>query len=90
MNKAELIEHVARSADLSHSAAARAVDAIFGAISNSLRNGEPVMLTGFGSFSVSQRAARSGRNPRTGEPIAIAASRNPRFKAGKGLKDALN
>ena len=90
MNKAELIEQVSRAADLSHASAARAVDAIFGAISNSLRNGETVMLTGFGSFSVAQRAARSGRNPRTGEPIAIAASRNPRFKAGKGLKDAIN
>jgi DNA-binding protein HU-beta len=90
VNKADLIEHVSRSADLSHAAAQRAVDAMFGAISNSLRNGEPVMLTGFGSFSVAQRAARSGRNPRTGEPITIAASRNPRFKAGKGLKDAIN
>jgi len=90
VNKAELIEQVARAADLSHASAARAVDATLSAISNSLRNGESVMLTGFGSFSVAQRAARSGRNPRTGEPITIAASRNPRFKAGKGLKDALN
>jgi DNA-binding protein HU-beta len=90
VNKAELIEQVARAADLSHAAAQRAVDAIFGAISNSLRNGQTVMLTGFGSFSVAQRAERSGRNPRTGEPITIAASRNPRFKAGKGLKDAIN
>lgn len=90
MNKAELIDQVARSADLSHASAARAVDAMFGAIANSLRNGEQVMVTGFGSFSVTERAARNGRNPRTGEPIAIAASKNPRFKAGKGLKDALN
>ena len=90
MNKAELIEQVARTADLSQASAARAVDAIFGAIASSLRNGEHVMLTGFGSFSVAERAARNGRNPRTGEPITIAASRNPRFKAGKGLKDALN
>lgn len=90
MNKAELIEQVARTADLSHASATRAVDAIFGAIAASLRNGENVMLTGFGSFSVAERAARNGRNPRTGQPITIAASRNPRFKAGKGLKDALN
>ena len=90
MNKAELIEQVARAADLSHAYAQRAVDAMFSAISNTLRNGESVMLTGFGSFSVAQRAQRSGRNPRTGEPITIAASRNPRFKAGKGLKDAIN
>jgi DNA-binding protein HU-beta len=90
VNKADLIEHVSRAADISHASAQRAVDAIFGAISDSLRNGEPVMLTGFGSFSVAQRAARNGRNPRTGEPITIAASRNPRFKAGKGLKDAIN
>lgn len=90
MNKTDLIEQVARTADLSQASAARAIDAIFGAISNSLRNGETVMLTGFGSFSVAQRAARNGRNPRTGQPITIAASRNPKFKAGKGLKDALN
>lgn len=90
MNKGELIDQVARSADISHASAQRAVDAIFGAIANSLRNGEQVTLTGFGSFTVTERAARSGRNPRTGEPITIAASKNPRFKAGKGLKDALN
>lgn len=90
MNKAELIDKVARSADLTHASASRAVDAIFSAIANSLRSGEPVMLTGFGSFSVADRAQRNGRNPRTGEPITIAASKNPRFKAGKGLKDALN
>jgi DNA-binding protein HU-beta len=90
VNKAELIDQVARAADLSHASAQRAVDAIFAAISDSLRNGEAVTLTGFGSFSVAQRAERSGRNPRTGEPITIAASRNPRFKAGKGLKDAIN
>lgn len=90
MNKADLIEQVARTADITQASASRAVDAIFGAIANSLRNGEPVMLTGFGSFSVAQRNERNGRNPRTGEPITIAASRNPKFKAGKGLKDALN
>ena len=90
MNKTKLIEQVAHTADLTQASASRAVDAIFGAIADSLRNGEPVMLTGFGSFSVAERAARSGRNPRTGEPITIAASKNPKFKAGKGLKDALN
>ena len=66
------------------------VDAVFDAITQGLRNGETVNLVGFGTFSVGERAARSGRNPRTGETIDIAASRNPRFKAGKGLKDAVN
>lgn len=90
MNKADLIQQVAQSADISQASAARAVDALFGAIADSLRNGQQVMLTGFGTFSVSERAARNGRNPRTKEPITIPASRAPRFKAGKGLKDALN
>ena len=90
MNKTKLIEQVAQTADLPPASASRVVDAIFGAIANSLKNGEPVVLSGFGSFSVAQRAERSGRNPRTGEPIVIAASKSPKFKAGKGLKDALN
>jgi DNA-binding protein HU-beta len=68
VNKTELIEQVARTADITQASASRAVDAIFGAIANSLRSGEPVMLTGFGSFSVSERAARNGRNPRIEEP----------------------
>ncbi len=90
MNKSELIEKVAERADLNKASAARAVDAVFDAITQGLRNGETVNLVGFGTFSVGERAARSGRNPRTGETINIAASRNPRFKAGKGLKDAVN
>ena len=90
MNKSELIEKVAERADLNKASAARAVDAVFDASTQGLRNGETVNLVGFGTFSVGERAARSGRNPRTGETINIAASRNPRFKAGKGLKDAVN
>ncbi|MHB1607269.1 HU family DNA-binding protein [Acidiferrobacter thiooxydans] len=90
VNKSELIEKVAEQADLNKASAARAVDAVFDAITQGLRNGETVNLVGFGTFSVGERAARSGRNPRTGETIDIAASRNPRFKAGKGLKDAVN
>ena len=90
MNKTDLIDQVAQNAELSRASASRVVETIFDAIASSLKSGEPVTLTGFGTFSVSQRSARNGRNPRTGEIIEIAASRNPRFKAGKGLKDALN
>ncbi len=90
MNKSELIEKVMEHADLNKAQAARAVDAVFDSITQGLRDGETVNLVGFGTFSVGERAARSGRNPRTGETIDIAASRNPRFKAGKGLKDAVN
>ncbi len=90
MNKSELIEKVAERADLNKASAARAVDAVFDSITQALRAGETINLVGFGTFSVGERAARSGRNPRTGETIDIAASRNPRFKAGKGLKDAVN
>ena len=90
MNKAELIDMVADSADLSKAAAARAVDAVFDGITESLQGGDTVTLVGFGTFSVSARSARTGRNPRTGESITIAASKAPKFKAGKGLKDAVN
>lgn len=90
MNKAELIDAVADSASLTKTDVAAAVDAIFDAISKALANGDTVSLVGFGTFSVSDRAARSGRNPRTGETISIAATRVPKFKAGKGLKDAVN
>ena len=90
MNKAELIDLVADSADLSKSAAARAVDAVFDGITGSLRSGGTVTMVGFGTFSVSARSARTGRNPRTGETIQIAASKTPKFKAGKALKDAVN
>jgi len=90
MNKAELIDAVASSANLTKSDAGDAVDAVFDSISKALSDGTSVSLVGFGTFSVSDRAARSGRNPRTGETIHIAATRVPKFKAGKGLKDAVN
>lgn len=81
---------VAEAADISKAAAGRAVDAVFDGIAGSLKGGDSVTLVGFGTFSVSDRAARSGRNPRTGETIQIKASRMPKFKAGKALKDAVN
>lgn len=90
MNKAELIESVASSANLSKADATRAVDAVIDNISSSLKKGQQVSIVGFGTFSVKHRAARSGRNPRTGESIKIAASNVPGFKAGKALKDAVN
>ena len=90
MNKGELIDAVAASANLSKNDAGDAVDGVFDAITNALRGGDSVSLVGFGTFSVKKRAARTGRNPRTGEPIQIAASNVPGFKAGKGLKDAVN
>jgi len=90
MNKADLVEHIARSADISRSAAERAVDALIAAVKTSLRQGTDVTLAGFGTFYVAERKARTGRNPRTGEPLAIAATRVPRFRAGKGLKEAIN
>ena len=90
MNKSELIEAVASEAELSKADAARATDAVFDSISNALRNGDQVTLVGFGTFSVRERAARTGRNPQTGETINIKASRMPGFKAGKALKDAVN
>lgn len=90
MNKAELIDSVAAAADISKSDATHAVEAVFDAITGALKGGNAVTVVGFGTFSVSERAARTGRNPRTGESISIAASRVPKFKAGKGLKDAVN
>ena len=90
MNKAELIDAVAEAADISKSSATRALDGALDAISNALKSGDQVTLVGFGTFSVRARAARTGRNPRTGEPIQIAASNAPGFKAGKALKDAVN
>lgn len=90
MNKAELIDTVASKAGLSKTDAANAVDAVFGSITNSLSNGNSVTLVGFGTFAVTDRAARTGRNPRTGEAITIPASKSSKFKAGKALKDALN
>ncbi len=90
MNKSELVDAVAESADLSKASAARAVDAVVDAITGTLKKGDTVALLGFGTFLVRDRAARSGRNPRTGETIQIKASKVPAFKAGKALKDALN
>lgn len=90
MNKAELVDAVASTADLSKADAGRAVDAFVDAVTKALKQGEQVSVVGFGTFSVKSRAARSGRNPRTGETIHIAASKVPGFKAGKALKDAVN
>lgn len=90
MNKSELIEAVAKSLDLSKADAGRAVEAVFEAITKTLKKGGKVSLVGFGTFEVRKRAARTGRNPQTGEQIKIRASKVPAFKAGKGLKDAVN
>ena len=90
MNKAELIERIAASADLSKASASRALDAALEAITKDLKKGNSVTLVGFGTFSIGKRSARTGRNPRTGETIKIKASKPPRFKAGKALKDAVN
>lgn len=90
MNKTELIEHIAMNADLSKAAATRALEATLGAITTTLRKGGAVTLVGFGTFAVGKRAARTGRNPRTGAAVKIKASKVPKFKAGKGLKDAVN
>lgn len=90
MNKTEIIEHIASSADISKAAATRSLEAIVAAIKMSMRKGDPVTLVGFGTFYVSKRAAREGRNPRTGAAINIKAASVPKFRAGKALKDALN
>ena len=90
MNKTELIDAVAEGADISKAAATRAVDTMLDSISKTLANGNQVTLVGFGTFSVKARAARTGRNPRTGEAIDIPAANVPGFKAGKALKDAVN
>jgi DNA-binding protein HU-beta len=90
MNKAELVDSVASAANLSKADAGRAVDAVLGSITSSLKNGQQVSIVGFGTFTVKHRAARAGRNPRTGETIQIAASNVPGFKAGKALKEAVN
>ena len=90
MNKTELIDHIAKSADISKAAAARSLEAVMDAITETLKNNGSVTLVGFGTFRVGERAARSGRNPRTGEEIKIASAKVPKFKAGKLLKDAVN
>ncbi len=90
MNKSELIDAVAASADLPKAAAGRAIDAMIDTITDSLKKEDPVVLIGFGTFAAKHRAARTGRNPRTGESIPIKAARVPSFKAGKALKDSVN
>ena len=90
MNKSELIDHIASQADISKSAAGDALEATLEAITKTLKKGDSLTLVGFGTFSVGERSARTGRNPRTGESIQISASKNAKFKAGKALKDALN
>jgi DNA-binding protein HU-beta len=90
MNKAELIEAVASAADIEKSTASRAVQAVLDNVSASLKRGDPVVLVGFGTFTVRERSARLGRNPKTGEEIKIPAGKAPVFKAGKALKDAVS
>ena len=90
MNKSELIDAISESAELTKAEAGRAVDAVVAVISKALKNGDSVTLVGFGTFEVRKRGARTGRNPRTGEEIKIKASKNPAFKAGKAMKDAVN
>lgn len=90
MNKQELIGSVADATGLSRNDAGKAVEGVFDAISGALKRGDEVRLVGFGTFSVSKRKASTGRNPRTGEAMKIKASNQPKFKAGKGLKDTVN
>jgi DNA-binding protein HU-beta len=89
MNKSDLIEHIAKQADISKAAATRALDAIVGGVKTTLKKNGSVTIVGFGTFAVSKRAARTGRNPRTGAAIKIKAAKVPKFKPGKALKDAL-
>jgi DNA-binding protein HU-beta len=90
VNKTELIDQIAKSADLSKAAAGRALDATVVAVKASLKKGGMVTLVGFGTFYLGKRAARAGRNPRTGEAIKIKSAKVPKFRAGKGFKDAVN
>lgn len=90
MNKSELIEHIAKQADISKAAATRALEAMIGGVKSTLKKKNSVSLVGFGTFSVTKRAARSGRNPRTGDVIKIKSANVPKFRPGKALKDALN
>ena len=90
MNKSDLVQSVADNAGISKADSTKAVDAVFDYITTSLKSGDEVRVVGFGTFSVSHRAATTGRNPQTGETIQIAASMQPKFKAGKALKDAVN
>lgn len=90
MNKQDLISAVADTSGLSKSDTTKAVEGVFEAVTSALKKGDEVRLVGFGTFSVSKRKASTGRNPRTGETMTIKASTQPKFKAGKGLKDAVN
>lgn len=90
MNKSELIEAMADGADISKAAAGRALEGMIEAITGAMKSGDTVSIVGFGTFQVRERAARTGRNPKTGEAIEIKASKSPAFKAGKALKDAVN
>ncbi|HZR70186.1 MAG TPA: HU family DNA-binding protein [Burkholderiales bacterium] len=90
MNKTEIIDHISKSADISKAAAGRALEATVAAIKTAMKRGGMVTLVGFGTFYVGKRAARAGRDPRTGDAIKIKAARVPKFRAGKALKDAVN
>src|SRR5688572_22222520 len=90
VNKSELIEHIAKQADISKAAATRALEALIGGVKSTLKKSGNVSIVGFGTFAVSKRAARSGRNPRTGAAIKIKAAKVPKFRPGKALKDAVN
>ncbi len=90
MNKQELIGTVSETTGLNRADASKAVEGVFDAISSALKRGDEVRLVGFGTFTVSKRKASTGRNPRTGEPMQIKASSQPKFRAGKGLKDLVN
>lgn len=90
MNKSELIDAIAASADIPKAQATRALDAVIESVTNALKQNDQVVLVGFGTFSVKERSARSGRNPQTGQPIEIPAAKIPTFKPGKALKDACN
>ena len=90
MNKQELIESIAASADINKTSAGRALDAMIDSVTDALKEGDSVVLVGFGTFTVRERAARTGRNPQTGDEIQISAAKVPAFKAGKALKDAVN
>jgi DNA-binding protein HU-beta len=90
VNKSELIDHIAEQADISKAAAGRALDAVITGVTQTLRKGDTVSLVGFGTFAVTTRAARTGRNPRTGATIKISKAKIPKFRPGKALKDAVN
>ncbi len=90
MNKTELVEHMAKHAEISKAAAGRALESLIGAVRTTLKKGGTVALVGFGTFAVGKRAARVGRNPKTGAALKIKAAKVPKFRPGKGLKDAVN